>query len=62
MICLPALCIAPLKGRVIGFQVGARADMCLHFRAALYPSGILGNRLNEHTDGGLGESFLKNAD
>lgn len=50
MICLPALCIGPLKGRVIGFWVGARADVRVHFGAALHSSGIMGydGRLNEH--------------
>lgn len=42
MICLSAQCIGPLKGRVIGFWVGARADVHIHFGAALHPSGIKG--------------------
>ena len=42
MIRLPALCISPVKGRVIGFWVGARADVREHFKAALRSSGIMG--------------------
>lgn len=50
MICLPALCTSPLKGRVIGFWVGvgvgavagACEDVQVHFGAALHPSGTVG--------------------
>lgn len=44
MICLPALCNGPLKGKVIGFcdEVGVREEAWIHFGAALHPSGIVG--------------------
>lgn len=42
MICLSALRTGPLKGKVIGFWDGVRADVCVHLGKALHPSGIMG--------------------
>lgn len=38
MICLCALCDGPLKDKVMGFWVGARAGVCVHSEAPLHPS------------------------
>ena len=55
MICLPALCTSPLKGRVIVFfgQGGGEGQACVYILgAALHPSGIAGwktaGRVNTH--------------
>lgn len=44
MICLPALCTSPLKGRVIGFfWAGARGGRaCTSRERASHPSGVAG--------------------